>query len=548
MAAIMAAGFGLCLGHGAAAADRPAYRIVDRIPGRDGGWDFAAVDASTGRLYVAHGEGVERVDLESRRVVDPLAPAQHAHQVLALDGGRTIMVSEGDAGMVRFYAADTGAPLGEVATGVKPDAAFYDAATNRIAVMNAGDGTVALLDARTRALVGRIAVGGALEFGVADGRGGAYVNVEDANAIARLDLRAARRVGTVALPGCEGPTGLALVAGGTRLAAACANGVAVVVDARTGRKVSTLAIGTDPDAVLVDETRKLAFIPCGGTGTLVEISTADPDHMSVVDVVPTQVGAKTGAIDPRDGRIYLPAATLLPARPGEKRGKPLPGTFAVLVLSPEAKHAGLQFLDGSRFAPDRLLPSPPARGSAAEALELKRVHALMAAAGADGMARATADDRNETPSIFDAVTGRNVEALPNTRALLRLVDEETAAVIGLSKDFFGRTRPWGVDGAIHPCEDVAGKKPTRGYPSGHAGLGWSVGWTLAQLMPDRAGAILARAREYAVNREVCGVHFGSDTEASHVVGTLVASTLFHDPRLAGLVEAARNELSDVSRR
>ena len=211
MAAIMAAGLGLCLAHGAAAADRPTYRIVDRIPGRDGGWDFAAVDASTGRLYVAHGEGVERVDLASRRVVDPLAPARHAHQVLALDGGRTIMVSEGDAGMVRFYAADTGAPLGEVATGVKPDAAFYDAATNRIAVMNAGDGTVALLDARTRALVGRIAVGGALEFGVADGRGGAYVNVEDANAIARLDLRAARRVGTVALPGCEGPTGLALV-------------------------------------------------------------------------------------------------------------------------------------------------------------------------------------------------------------------------------------------------------------------------------------------------------------------------------------------------
>jgi hypothetical protein len=548
MAAAVAAGLVLCLAQAAEAEDRPIYRIVDRIAGRDGGWDFAAVDAATGRLYVARGDGVERIDLATRQVVDPLAPARHAHQVLTLDGGRTLMVTEGDAGTARFYAAGTGGLIAEVRTGAKPDAAFFDAATGRIAVMNADDGTVALIDARTRALVGRIQVGGALEFGVPDGVGGAFVNVEDANAIARLDLRTGRRTGTIALPGCEGPTGLAIVASGTRLISACANGVALVIDARSGRTLATLEIGTDPDAVLVDERRKLAFVPCGGTGTLVAIGIADPGRIAVVDVFPTQRGAKTGALDPRDGRVYLPVATLAPVATGEKRGKPIPGTFTVLVLAPDAKKSGLQFLEATRFAPDGLLPAPPPRGSAAEALELKRVHALMDAAGPDGAARATADDRNETPSIFDAVTGRNLDALPNVHALLRLVDEETAAAISLGKDHFGRTRPWGVDATIRPCEDVAGKKPTRGYPSGHAGLGWSVGWTLAQLMPQRAGAILTRAREYAVNREVCGVHFASDTEASHVVGTLAASTLFADPRLSGLVEAARRELAGAPRR
>ena len=49
----------------------------------------------------------------------------------------------------------------------------------------------------------------------------------------------------------------------------------------------------------------------------------------------TQIGAKTGAIDGRDGRIYLPTATLAAPEPGAKRGKPMPGTFNVLIVSPQ---------------------------------------------------------------------------------------------------------------------------------------------------------------------------------------------------------------------
>ncbi len=75
VAAIMASGFEQRLAHGAPA-DRPACRIVDRIHECDGGWDFAAVDRSTGHLYVAHGRRVERIDLASRRVVDPLPERQ----------------------------------------------------------------------------------------------------------------------------------------------------------------------------------------------------------------------------------------------------------------------------------------------------------------------------------------------------------------------------------------------------------------------------------------------------------------------------------------
>ncbi|NIJ65128.1 DNA-binding beta-propeller fold protein YncE [Sphingomonas leidyi] len=310
------------------------YRIVDRIPGADGGWDFASVDPAAGRLYVARSNGIMAVDLSDRKVTAALAPAHRAHAVLPMPGTREIVETDGETGLTRFIDGATGAVTAEVATGAKPDAAFLDPATGLVAVMNAGDGTIALVDPVRHALAGKIQVGGGLEFGVADGKGLGYVNIEDRNAIAVVDLKARRVLKSIALPGCEGPTGLALVANGTRLISACANKVAMIVDVAAAKVAGSFAIGSDPDAVLVDPARGLAFIPCGGTGTLEVVDIGDARHIRHAGTIQTQVGAKTGAIDPRNGRIYLPAATLAAPEAGAKRGKPVPGSFVVLVLAP----------------------------------------------------------------------------------------------------------------------------------------------------------------------------------------------------------------------
>ena len=148
------------------------YRVEGRIPGADGGWDYARVDAGTGRLYVARSNAIMAVDLASRKVTSALASAQRAHAILPLANGKTLIETDGDTGLARFIDAATGAVLAEVATGKKPDAAFVDPATGLLAVMNGGDGTVALIDPERRVLVDKIDVGGGLEFGVADGKGG----------------------------------------------------------------------------------------------------------------------------------------------------------------------------------------------------------------------------------------------------------------------------------------------------------------------------------------------------------------------------------------
>jgi hypothetical protein len=314
----------------------PGYAIVDRIAGADGSWDYASLDTAGGRVYVARGNAIMAIDLATHKVTDALAPANGAHSVFAIDGGRTVVETDGRSGTTRFIDAATGQVQNEVPTGQKPDAAVYDPATKRVVVMSPGNGVVTEIDAASRKVVASFALPGGLEAAAATGNGHVFVNLEEAGALAEIDTVAGKVLRTIKLPGCEGPTGLALVAGGTRAISACANGVASVTDTANGRVVATLAIDRGPDFVLADEVRHRAFIPCGASGTLVEIDTASPDSIHVTGRIATQISARTGAIDPRDGRIYLPAATLGEPAPGAKRGKPIAGSFVVLVLVPQS--------------------------------------------------------------------------------------------------------------------------------------------------------------------------------------------------------------------
>jgi acid phosphatase (class A) len=227
---------------------------------------------------------------------------------------------------------------------------------------------------------------------------------------------------------------------------------------------------------------------------------------------------------------------------------PLP-LMAKAVSIPAEVPDQFQLFRAEDFPPALLLPSPPASGSAIEVRELADLHKLIASASKDRLEQAHWDAVHEDPSIFDATLGISLKALPQTWALLRLVQNEGDTAADLSKDFYNRIRPYAVDPSLPNCEaDPAkprkpGKKPGRSYPSGHSTLGYSVGFALAALAPDRAPAVLARATDYALSRQYCGQHFPSDTEASHVLGTLVADRLLARPEMASRIAAARAELT-----
>jgi DNA-binding beta-propeller fold protein YncE len=330
------AGFALSLliasqAHHAASAS--TYSVTERIKVPDGGYDYVSFDPVHRRIYVSRTGGVLALDVDSKTVTGHLTDAQRTHRSLPLEGGAVLLVTDSGTNTAHLVDALNGAPLAEIATGQKPDDAMFDAGSGLALVMNGKSGDVSLIDPKVRKLVGSIVIGGALEAPAGDGAGMVFVNVEDQNQIAALDVKARKVVARYPLAGCEGPTGLAYVPEQGVLISACANKVAKVIRASDGKDLATLTIGSGPDSVIYDAQRKLAFIPCGRDGVLEVLAAPNGSDFSVVAQVTTQAGARTGAVDPRTGKIYLMTARYeLPA--GGGRPVPTPGTFEILVVSP----------------------------------------------------------------------------------------------------------------------------------------------------------------------------------------------------------------------
>ena len=307
------------------------FKLVDVIRGADGGWDYASIDASRNRLLVARADGLMAVDLATQAVTPALVPAQGVHGAVITPKGIGVLASGGSGGALVFDGA-TGAVLAQIPTGSKPDAVVYEPKTGLVAVMDNKDGGVALIDPAKKASAGTIAVEGRLEFAAADGKGRVFVNIEDKNELAVLDVPGRKVLARHPLPDCDRPTGIAIDPKTHVLVSACANGKAVATSATDGKVLATLAIGSRPDAVIFDAKKKRFLVPCGGDGVLTEISEKGAS-LEVTGTVQTAERARLGALDPATGKLYLPTADFQPpAQPGERPAM-VPGSFRILVLA-----------------------------------------------------------------------------------------------------------------------------------------------------------------------------------------------------------------------
>jgi DNA-binding beta-propeller fold protein YncE len=313
----------------AATAPAPNYKIVERIKVPDGGFDYATVDTATNRLYMPRTDFTTVIDLKTKQV-SQLRTAARGHIFLPVPG-TTLAVLTQRTGTVRIHDVAKDAVVADIPVGKNPDGAVYDPVSKNVFAMNHDSGDSTVIDIATRKPVASIVIGGELEFPVSDGAGKVFVNVADVPEIAVIDVKTRMVTTRYKLNGCEDASGLAYVADAKLLISACANGVAKVTAADTGRDIATVPIGRGPDAVIYDASRKLAFIPCGATGVLEVISLADPAHPTVVQHVQTAPGSRTGTIDPATGRLYLMSSK---PDPSGGRGARIPGSYEVLVIAP----------------------------------------------------------------------------------------------------------------------------------------------------------------------------------------------------------------------
>ena len=316
---------------GADPAHPTGLHVSARIPGPDGGWDLASFDAARRRVYIAHATQVIAIDVDSGKVNLAFATGARLHGVVAVPGTDVLVSSNSGDDTARILSAADGHVLASIPVAKDADGVQYDPKSGLVVVISADGETLTLIDAKAMKAVGTVVVGEKLEFGAPDGRGRFFVNEEEKNAVAVVDLAARKVVATWPLTACVRPTGLAYVSG-NRVVVDCGDGGINILDSANGHVLAAFKVGGFPDAVLYDAQRELAFVPSALSGEMSVIALSGTGNNTIIDTIPTQRGARTGAVDPKTGRVYLPTAEYIMPVPAGQRPTTKPGTFTVLVL------------------------------------------------------------------------------------------------------------------------------------------------------------------------------------------------------------------------
>jgi DNA-binding beta-propeller fold protein YncE len=300
------------------------YHLIGTYPvgGHDPSFDYIRFDSAAHRLFVAHATRVEVLDADTGKKLGEIPDTPGVHGIALAPEFHHGFTSNGLARSITMFDLDTLKPLALIKyTGTKPDSIVYDADSRHVFAVNGGDtGDISVIAPDTGAIVATIPLGGAkLEELQLDGHGRGFVNDESRNLIHVFDTHKLAALTTWSISPGEEPTGLAFDPQSKRLFAACGNNKLVAVDSDSGKVVGTATIGKDPDGAVFDPRTKRVLVP-NRDGTLSVVDASAGDQYPTLQTLKTEPGARTIALDERNGRVYLPNA---------KSG---PESFSVLVV------------------------------------------------------------------------------------------------------------------------------------------------------------------------------------------------------------------------
>jgi len=316
-----------------------AYKIVQRIHLEgDGFWDYLNADDATGMLYVSHGKMVHVVDMSTGKSVATITDVNGVHGIaIAVEFNKGFISNGTDSNVTVFNLKDFSVIEKVPVTGKNPDAIMYEPYSKTVITWNGRASNATVIDAKTDKVIQTIPLAGKPEASVSDGNGKVFVNIEDKSEVCMINVKTWKVEQTWSIAPGEGPSGLALDNVNHRLFSAT-DKLMVVLDAETGKVVTTVVTGGRVDGAGFDPGLKRAYSSCG-EGMLTVVQEESKDTYKVLANVPTQAGARTISVSSKTHRIYLPTAEFGPApekTADNPRPRPTlkPGTFTILVLEP----------------------------------------------------------------------------------------------------------------------------------------------------------------------------------------------------------------------
>jgi hypothetical protein len=303
--------------------------------GGDGGWDYVTMDAKNHRLYVPRSTHTMVIDADSGKTLADIPGQKHNHGVALVPEVGRGFISDG-SGAIVIFDLKTNAVLGTVAAQPDADGIIFDKASRLVLVVSGDNGVLMTLkpdaDPKTASIDPPIDLGGKPEFLASDGAGKVYVNLEDKNQVAVVDIKARKVLAHWPVAPGGAPVGLSIDTEKRRLFIGCRNPQKLIVmSTDDGKVLADLPIGAGVDATKFDGPQ--AFASCRD-GKLEVAGETAPGKVEVQQTVTTPVGARTMDVDPEMHKVYLATAEFEEQKPGAT-GRPVakPGTFMIVVVA-----------------------------------------------------------------------------------------------------------------------------------------------------------------------------------------------------------------------
>ena len=275
-----------------------------------GGFDHADIYPPTDRLYVAHtsNDSIDVIDCARDQYLETVNGLTGVAGALVSETHGLVFTSNRGEDTVSVFSPGAERAAFKVPVGVKPNGLAFDPVRGMLIAANVGDPsipescTVSVVDVGRRERVAEIKVPGRTRWAVYDAaREMFFVNIASPARIIAINARDPTKIAKEYKVPAEGPHGLDLDPAKGRLLCACDAGVLVAIDAASGRVLGDVVLSGAPDVIFLDQRSGHLYVAVGDPGV---IDVIDIGAMRRTEVVPTEAGAHTLALDRKRSKVY----------------------------------------------------------------------------------------------------------------------------------------------------------------------------------------------------------------------------------------------------
>ena len=275
-----------------------------------GGFDHADIHSPTDRLYVAHtsNDAIDVIDVAKDSYLESIPGLTGVAGALVSEARGLVFTSNRGENTVSIFSPGAEQDAFKIGVGMKPNGLGFDPARGILIAANVGDTsipdshTVSVVDVARRERIAEVKVPGRTRWTIYDeAHEMFFVNIASPPCIVGISARQPAKVAKTYTIPAEGPHGLDLDSVTSRLLCACDAGVLLAVDAASGRVLGDVPLSGTPDVIFLHPQYRRLYVAIGDPGVLDVI---DVGSMSRLEVVPTEAGAHTFALDRKRSKVY----------------------------------------------------------------------------------------------------------------------------------------------------------------------------------------------------------------------------------------------------